>query len=85
MNHALQLRLAPVDGSAVRALWLTERQGFRLEKVNMKPGSDCLSLHVEVSGRGQPVSPLVDALNALDDVDTINCQPVAVSSEAVAV
>ncbi len=76
MNHALQLRLASISGSAVQAIWLIERHGFGLERMVLEPAADGQLLSLELRSQGRSVNALKQALRQLRDVIDITNGPV---------
>ena len=72
MNHALQLKLASVDGVLLRVIGVTERRGWSATALQAEPSSegDTLNLHMSVMG-DRPVELLVRQLSKLQDVHTV--------------
>ena len=72
MNHALQLKLASVDGALLRVIGVTERRGWSATALQAEPGleADTLNLHMNVMG-DRPVELLVRQLSKLQDVHAV--------------
>ena len=69
MNHRLQLRIRPVEGSLIRALGLAERRGFQLVSVSFQGLVDAAHvLELVVRSPDRPVAVLGRQLARLHDV-----------------
>lgn len=83
MNHAIQIRIRPSEGSFVRTVGMAERRGFRLLSANLQSDvGGCHQLSLVVSSPDRSVEVLKRQLERLHDVidvmvtasDTLSCQ-----------
>ena len=69
MNHAIQIRIRPSEGSFLRTIGMTERRGFRLLSANLQSDvGGCHQLSLVVSSPNRSVEVLKRQLERLYDV-----------------
>ena len=69
MNHAIQIRIRPSEGSFLRTVGMTERRGFRLLSANLQSDvGGCHQLSMVVSSPNRSVEVLKRQLERLYDV-----------------